>query len=124
MMNCITKPPFVTGKMAATYIARQYGNKSFTWALAGSRGRELRACIYYTVYVLMLACMYVCMYALGRRGQALNALRDELAKIDPDLSTLATIVVDSNDEGCHHIRVCMYVCSYVCMKYIYDCIHL
>ena len=36
MMNCITKPPFVTGKMAATYIARQYGNKSFTWALAGS----------------------------------------------------------------------------------------
>jgi hypothetical protein len=56
------------------------------------------------------------MYALGRRGQALNALRDELAKIDPDLSTLATIVVDSNDEGCHRIRVCMYVCSYVCMK--------
>jgi hypothetical protein len=47
MMNCITKPPFVTGKMAATYIARQYGNKSFTWALAGSRGRALRrACMY------------------------------------------------------------------------------
>ena len=64
------------------------------------------------------------MYALGRRGQALNALRDELAKIDPDLSTLATIVVDSNDEGCYHIRVCMYVCSYVYMKYIYDCRHL
>ena len=43
--------------------------------------------------------MHVCMFVAGRRGQALNAIRDELAKIDPDLSTLATVVVDSNDEG-------------------------
>lgn len=55
--------------MAATYIAKQYGSKSFTWALA------------------------------GRRGQALDAVRDELTKIDVNLSTLSTIVVDSNDEG-------------------------
>ena len=55
--------------MAATYIAKQYGGKSFTWALA------------------------------GRRGQALHAVREELSKIDADLSTLSTIVVDSNDEG-------------------------
>ena len=55
--------------MAATYIAKQYGGKSFTWAIA------------------------------GRRGHALNAVREELTKIDTDLSTLSTIVVDSNDEG-------------------------
>ena len=74
----------------------------------------------YILYsVCINACMYVCMYALGRRGQALNALRDELAKIDPDLSTLATIVVDSNDEGCRRIRVCMYVCMFLRMHEIH-----
>ena len=61
-----------TGKLAAKYIAKQYGNSSnssadFKWAIA------------------------------GRRRDALEALRRELVEIDVSLSTLEIIIADSSD---------------------------
>jgi len=59
-----------TGKMAAIYIAKNYGgSKSFRWAIA------------------------------GRRNGALEEIRNELASIDPSLSTLPIIIADSSDKA-------------------------
>lgn len=58
-----------TGKLAAEYIARQYGTKQFKWAIA------------------------------GRREDAMKRLRSDLAKISPDLDNLDIIIVDTSDES-------------------------
>jgi hypothetical protein len=57
-----------TGKLAAEYVARNYGLKSFKWAIA------------------------------GRRLDALQKLRSELVEIDPQLENLMIIIVDSSDN--------------------------
>jgi hypothetical protein len=56
-----------TGRLAALYIARTYGIRKFKWAIA------------------------------GRRKDALENLRSELASIDASLSTIPIVIADSND---------------------------
>mmetsp|Transcript_14431 Transcript_14431/g.21686 ORF Transcript_14431/g.21686 Transcript_14431/m.21686 type:complete len:500 (+) Transcript_14431:98-1597(+) len=55
-----------TGRLAALYIARQYGSKQFRWAIA------------------------------GRRKEGLEKIREELANIDPTLTDLSLIIADSS----------------------------
>jgi hypothetical protein len=69
-----------TGKMAAVYIAKRYGSKSFRWAIA------------------------------GRRRDALESIRSELAAIDSGLDTLPILIANSSDsksldEMCRKTRV-------------------
>jgi len=56
-----------TGRLASLYIARTYGSRKFKWAIA------------------------------GRRRDALENLRAELAAIDASLSSLPIIIADSTD---------------------------
>ena len=51
-----------TGRLAALYIARQYGSKQFRWAIA------------------------------GRRKEGLEKIREELANIDPTLTDLSLVL--------------------------------
>ena len=58
-----------TGRLAALYVAKQYGGKSFKWAIA------------------------------GRRKDALENIRKELTAIDKDLINLPIIIADSSDAA-------------------------
>ena len=65
----------IIGKMAAIYIAKQYGDGSigkFKWAIA------------------------------GRRQAALQKIRDELAAINPALKALPIVIADSSDMNSLH----------------------
>lgn len=57
-----------TGTLAAQYIAKQYGNKSFKWAIA------------------------------GRRRQALEDVKKQLVAIDASLQDLPVLLADSDDD--------------------------
>jgi short subunit dehydrogenase-like uncharacterized protein len=58
-----------TGQLAATYLAKRYGAGQFKWAIA------------------------------GRRKDALEKIRSEIAQYDPTLSQLPIVLIDSPNSS-------------------------